>query len=215
MQSTPVVVLAGLAAGAVGALAITRFAPVPVPAAVTRAPEGRKLSYPSFWDRQFSARLASVESRLDDLALKQPAPLASEAGPLRDNAQARAEAEPLRDNAQARAAAYEANVLEQQKAVTEHNQEPIDATWASAEQQTIESALQPLLSANDSMRRVNVDCRSKTCVTRVTYASPDDALEQHSQLLRVVGKGCHGVSSTLQPPLSAGAYEAISIHYCR
>lgn len=209
-----ILIVAGGLSGAVGALLVNRFGPgtqpQPLAPSVTAvAPaaslERPALPFPPSWNQQFSARLGAVESQLE--ALQHPPT------PAKDVSASSTSDENVR--AESIAAEYEARVVKQAQLVAEHSSETYDGGWANQQQQAIEQAFAPLLAANDTVRRVDVDCRSKTCVARVRYATPDDAVDAHSQLLRVAAPGCHGITSTLQPPLSAGEYEATSIYFCR
>jgi len=207
-------IVAGALSGALGAVLVNRLALGTTPAAsaaptvastTTPAPARPAPAFPPSWNQEFSARLGAVESQLQ--ALQRPTTPGTEAGP--------AAAFDEKSRAESLAQDYEARVVKQAQLVAEHSAEPYDGGWASGQQQVIEQAFASLLTTNDRVHRVTVDCRSKTCVARVKYATPDDALDAHSQLLQVTAPGCHGISSTLQPPLSAGEYEATSIYFCR
>jgi hypothetical protein len=113
-----------------------------------------------------------------------------------------------------RQAQYGQELLHQSEVIAEHEREQRDESWAPQQSRTITELFAPAEQAA-SLRVKNVDCRSKTCVATLTYPTPDDALTGHALLAQATVAGCHGLSSTLAPPTSAGSYDVGLVYYCR
>jgi hypothetical protein len=205
--------ISGALAGAVVATIAGRIlAPAPKPTAasgprVVDAP----VMVPSSWDTRFLPRLEAVESKVALLSAGRPNTDASDGEHSTDTKVAG-------DNGERAAALeqqYELDLAHQDHVLFEHQHEPADREWARAQEQEIGRVLSEASDHGGGFRVESVDCRSKTCVAEITYPSPGDALSKRNNLSSISAKGCHGMSSALERPTSAGAYTARIIYYCR
>jgi hypothetical protein len=201
--------LVGLLAGAVGALLVSWFLSEPTPSGGRAVVEGKLAlsggAVPPGWDHRFLTRLTDVEGRLSSLEQAQPA--SEPAGSPEEDSQA-----PQSKREQERLAHYEVELAHQHDLISKHEGEPLDADWAVQREREIAEAMQSIAGED---RRVNVSCRSKTCVAEVTYPTPMDAVEAHVALATAHVERCNGTSSALEPPDSAGPYTVKVIHFCR
>jgi hypothetical protein len=173
------------------------------PPPVSRLPPG--------WDPRFSSRLAAVERRLADLDVAPDAAAATTGAP-----NARGVAEDLDDQREQEVdQQYQRDLARQRQLVEAHAAEPVDPAWAQEQTASIRAELQRALTGEHAFAVSDVDCRDKTCLARLVYPSPDDALAGRGQLAQVLVRGCHGLSSALEPPTGAGPYTTTLIYTCR
>jgi hypothetical protein len=203
----------GMTAGIAGAALFARLQPAPATPTPKLHPEERRHSsdgphpggavVPAGWDPRFLARLSQVEGELAEVksavapSFNQPEP--------RDKSEF--EQERLRS--------YQRDLDHQAQKLNEHASEARDDTWAAAQAAEFTQALAPLVVPGVSSLK-DVDCRSKSCVVQMTYASPAKALERRGDwIAQPQVKGCRGYSSALEPPTSDGPYDMVFVYNCR
>jgi hypothetical protein len=164
---------------------------------------------PPGWDHVFSARLNAVETELvqqraRSMTHEAVAPSAeiptSEAGPSR---------------VAQRAEHYEKEIQAYTKRLAEHQQESVDEDWAWEQRRRVREALETSPAEGPATRAIEVDCRSKTCLGRLTFGSPLDALRYLHLSSLPVPRGCNGLTSTPLPPQSDGSYDLTILYTCR
>lgn len=217
---TPVVVglvvAVGVISGVGGAVLATRLAPAPTTAAppvvVTSARAPSPVVPPPGWDPRFLTRFAALEADVARLsaALEAGAPPASSAPSADDHARR----EGLRGDPDVRLEQYVRELAILEGKLADHRKEPLDPDWARTEQATLTKGF---AARPDAAKRTvtSVDCRSRTCVVGLRFASPDDALEQIRDVSSVYVEGCNGIITTFPPPKGPGAYEASLVYTCR
>lgn len=201
----------GLVAGAVGALAagrLTQSAAVPAGAsAPPRAPAA--VIVPPGWDSVFSSRLNAVET---ELAEQRALPRARETlAPSADTPSGDAPS----SRADQRAEHYQKEIEAYTKRLAEHQQESVDQGWAWEQARRLRNALEPSTSEGITAQAIEIDCRSKTCVGRLTFGSPMDALRYLHLSSPPVPEGCNGMTSTPLPPKGDGPYDLTILYTCR
>ncbi len=179
----------------------TPLPPVLVPPAAPPAPVP-----PPGWDPRFLTRFAALEADVARLAaaLDGGAPAADE----------HARKDALRGDPDVRIEHYVRDLGVLEKKLTEHRQEARDPEWARGEEATLTKGF---AARPDAAKRTvtSVECRSRTCVVNLRFASPDDAVEQMREVSSVYVEGCSGIITTLPPPTGPGAYEAAILYTCR
>jgi hypothetical protein len=91
--------------------------------------------------------------------------------------------------------------------VSDHEQEELDPGWAPMVTEKLGRAFEPAASTGKAKVK-DLDCRSKTCVARLTFATPMDALQYlASGEPKLNGPGFGGMTSTPEPPTGPGAYD--------
>jgi hypothetical protein len=112
-------------------------------------------------------------------------------------------------------AEYEREIAAQRQALQEHDREVLDENWARAQSGAMRDQLSSITPLNQHFQVANVDCRSKTCIVQLVSATPDDALEYRGDIHHALPMGCHGMSSSLEPPTAPGPYKTTLIYTCR
>jgi hypothetical protein len=110
---------------------------------------------------------------------------------------------------------YELDLLHQRQVIAQHETEPSDPGWARVQAAAIHDVLAAAIDRARPFQIDSVDCRNKTCVARLIYETPDDALEHRGKIGKALVEGCNGISSSLEPPTSPGLYDVKVIYYCR
>jgi hypothetical protein len=210
---TPVVlglvVVVGVLSGVGGALVATRNQPAPaasmpaptVHAALAPAPTP---SPPPGWDPRFLSRFTALEADVARLASALDGGAPSAAREPSDD----------RGPGDTRLEQYVRELGALDARLAQHASEPLDPGWAKGEATILEKGF--AASAGAGRRSVvGVDCRSRTCVVRLRFASPDDAVEQTRQISSVYVEGCNGLITTLPPPTGTGPYEVPVFYTCR
>jgi len=201
MKHTLWTIALGLAAGMAGALVVKQLS-APLPAvAVLSAPKPMRdappMVVPPGWDARYLSRLATVEERVNALdAANKP-----QATPAATAKEEEREAHYLREQET------------QNSKLATHQQEPLDASWAGTQEQSMRDALS-VAGNRPQPQAIRIDCRSKSCVADATFASPSEALV-YLRNVPPVPHGCQGVTSTPMPPSSDGAYTLTFIYNCR
>jgi hypothetical protein len=205
--------LAGLL-GAVAAAAITGRVARPDhperPPAAPRAP-----IVPPGWDPRVGEQVASLERRMTTaeaaLGRQLARPAAGAAAPEHGS---RAETRP-QPREQGRLEHYQRQLETYARRVEDHQKEPIDSAWSAQAAESIRSQL----SGSDQARSFelkDVDCRSKTCLATLTFASPAEALVFVAQAdSRVMSRACNYWSITPPPPAGEGRYDLPIYYDCR
>jgi hypothetical protein len=192
---------AGLAGAMYGAhLSASKVAPPPHEEPTPPQRPSPVSAVPPGWNRAFLSRLGALETKVErvehDVARAAAAPVDEE----REAA--------LEDH-------YRASLVELEGELRQHAREPVDSTWATAANAEISRTLGENVDAKYPFEVVSVDCRTQTCVAQVRYRTPDDAVSNQQELLRIHPASCHGLRTTLVPPTSASNYETPVIYYCR
>jgi len=212
MRALFVTAALGAAFGAAIAISVTTLrsprerATPPPPAAVTTP-----VVIPSSWDRRFLTRLSEVESRLQDLEKKPPSMEKGEPAPPRPPDPSEASTARTREIEQQ----YLDDLERQATKLSEHNQEPLDETWARPQGELITRAFNAAVTPEHPLQVRRVDCKKATCVAELVYPSPTDAVADRDVLTRTFIAGCHGLSSALNPPTGPGEYSTTIIYNCR
>jgi hypothetical protein len=113
---------------------------------------------------------------------------------------------------------YQKEVAYHTQLLAEHGQEPIDQAWSWEQSQTVRTAFEmdparlPGLSAPD---RLQVDCRSKTCIAKLTFPSSPEGLRYLHMQHIPMPVGCNGMTSTPLPHKGNGPYDLNIIYTCR
>lgn len=202
------VIAIGLASGALGALMVTRLgAPASTQAALSTAARSEvqppRRIVPPGWDPRFLERLDAVEQQVAELGdSKSLGEQDGTADAWRDK--------PASAREQERLAHYQQELASQEQLLADHSVESLDAAWATPLQRELAAKVQ---AGSAGAEAVDVDCRSKTCIVRIRYPSPSEALAHTDQLPSVAG--CPGITSTPPPPTSAGTYELLAVYHCR
>jgi hypothetical protein len=208
MKAPILVIAVGLVSGTVGAVVAGRFGvdrpqsrglpqADPRPAAPAVVPPG--------WDPRFLGRLNDVEEQVQALkakAAQTDAEVSSPSGAVEVN---RREAERLEH--------YRAELQSRAAMMAEHDHEPIDNSWASAETDELTRAL----TARKLGGEVKLaDCRSKTCAVTLSFPTPSSAIVSLNRNASDLGvAGCLGYVAIPTPPESAGSYDLTIIYNCR
>jgi hypothetical protein len=202
-----VVSAVGAIAGVSGSLLASRYSVRPAPPVVAAAPIEPFM--PPGWQLRNNERLAAVESQLASL----PAVSANKA-PTAPKPDSPLDAEALlQQRATEREQQYRVEIDAQSQRVAEHAREARDEAWAAGE----ETAMRELLAAEKGKPRfeiVRADCRQKSCVSELRFATPDDALAYLRPPLAVPA-GCKGMISTPTPPRDEGSYDLTLYFNCR
>jgi hypothetical protein len=200
MRSPFMVVLLGLASGALGAALMGRLSgsheTARAPARVQRAAAQDPVITPPGWDPRFLSRL--------------PPPAAPPAAPA---PAAPAAEHAVADKEREREQHYRDELEHRESELANHDAEALDHAWADSEGATVRDALSSV--GNGVYTVKSVDCRSKTCVAELTYPSPAQAVARHAVIGNAAPAGCHGMFSALTPPTSDGLYDTTVIYYCR
>lgn len=193
----------GVVAGIAGALiASGRSASSPA-SSVERAPPTGDVAHadrgarmaavvvPPGWDARYLARVDDLAARLDAVEARgEPAPSPTPA-PTSSERQ------------QARAAHYRQELATQEQRVADHEREELDPAWASASAARVRAAADALGAAPRA-----IDCRSRTCVASLRFATPTAGLEfLRSREASQLARGFSGLASTPTPPDAASDYE--------
>jgi hypothetical protein len=109
---------------------------------------------------------------------------------------------------------YERDLDSQAQKLVEHGNERLDHAWAAGQSADMTSALEAAMSKDHPFQVASVDCRSATCVARLNYASPEEALQDVDTLMRAHIPTCSGMLSALPPPSGPGAYTRTIIYDC-
>jgi hypothetical protein len=109
---------------------------------------------------------------------------------------------------------YERDLDDQAQKLVEHDNERLDHQWASGQSAAMATAFEAAVSKEHPFKLAGVDCRSATCVARLTYASPEEALKDVDSLMRVHIPTCSGMLSALPPPSGPGEYTRTVIFDC-
>jgi hypothetical protein len=201
----------GLVAGIVGALAAGRLAQSggvqSTASALPHAPAG--VIVPPGWDQVFSARLNAVET---ELVQQHARPMTHEA--VAPSAETPSSG-PGPSRPEQRALHYEKEIEAYTKRLAEHQQESVDEGWAWEQGRRLRETLETSTGEAPATRAIAVDCRSKTCVGRLTFDSPLDALRYLHLSSLPVPQGCNGLTSTPLPPRGNGAYDLTILYTCR
>jgi hypothetical protein len=203
MRQSLIIVVTGLVAGTAGALVtarLTEHAPGTAPLA-SPAPIPHGAIVPPGWNATLETRLGRVERALAD---SHEAPT-TEAAPR--------PSEPTTNREQERVEQYQKELALREELLASHEREPRDAAQAIELERTLQAALQPsALQAKGEVREV--DCRAKTCLVAVDFASPLSALQYiQGDPLPVVPQ-CSGTISIPQPPSGDGPYRLSIVYSC-
>jgi hypothetical protein len=201
-------VVVGVLSGVGGAILATRNQPAPAASTppaqsppVTPAPPP---SPPPGWDPRFLSRFTGLEADVARLASTLDSGAANVARESTDD----------RGAPDARLEQYVRELAALDTRLAQHASEPVDPGWARGEATVLEKGF--AASAGAGTRTVaGVDCRSRTCVVHLRFASPDDAVEQTRQISSVYVDGCNGIITTLPPPTGTGPYEVPVFYTCR
>jgi len=192
MQNRLITIAVGLAAGVAGAAIFTARAPqarAPLPAVASGAPRGHEARavptpgpiIPPGWDRRYLERMNELEGKLQALEGR---------------------GEPT-EREQEKLAHYERELSTQNARLADHDREEVDATWSSAGAERLRSAADKIGVATRA-----IDCRSRTCVARLRFASPEAGLAfLHSPTMSKLVVGFTSMTSTPTPPTSPGDYD--------
>lgn len=201
-----VMLVLGSGSGVAGAVAYSHFSQDSKPEV---APERRPaapqpLVIPPGWNLKFASRLSDVEEKLDALdALDTAVPEPSE--DLEESAELTREEE--------RAEHYQQELDFRDQKLTEHEQEPLDAAWATPQMDTMQRTLDQAFQ--DTAETTSVDCRSATCTATLTFPAPSDALAAISRNDSFDTPGCSGMIAIPTPPEGEGPYELTLWYNCR
>jgi hypothetical protein len=213
---TPLLVAGtGLVAGVAGALLTTALTgraslgPV-MPVHAVHDSDPPHVIIPPGWDPSFSARLASVESQIGQVAAgapRTPTPATLSPAPDVDPVTAKAAFE------SERAEHYRIELAYREQLLAEHDAEPLDRQWSASQSRAVRDALSKD-SASRQFEVKDVDCRDATCVARLTFPSSLEAL-RYLRKAPVASTGCKGLTSTPTPPSGDGSYELTLFYNCR
>jgi hypothetical protein len=168
-----------LIGGAVGALLVSFFGPLskaePVQQAAARSTDAQQhLDSLSTGQANTHARLAALEMETRLLA---------SANAARDHGASSAE---LADPANAPHRQTEEEERQANEAqLAAHAAEPVDVAWALAKSQSVTIALDGLNSPGN-MQVSKLECRSKTCLARLSWPTRSDALESRKQVVALL-----------------------------
>jgi hypothetical protein len=179
-------------------------APAPQPVHPERVDGSARL--PPGWDPRFAERLARVEQQVAQSAVQTRPAVAPEGEPPR---------EPQDDREQLRSEQYQQELTDLRQALDEHAREPFDSSWAPDQERSIDQAFAKQVDSKAGAKLENVDCRSKTCVAKVSFPTPDDAVMHLVALSDASAPGCGGLSITLEPPSAPGRYQIKAVYHCR
>lgn len=160
--------------------------PVPAPSAPSAALAQAPL------DDATAARLRALERRVMELSSRPtpapaPAPqLQAQPAPVREP-----DHDPLPPDPKAQEAMVHAAFEQQVEAAL---RDPVDAAWASTAGRTLHGELQALRGNDERYRIVRVDCRTRTCLAELDFATFADARSQLGRI--VVQTNLEGCGST-------------------
>jgi hypothetical protein len=209
------IVATGIVSGVVGAVIAGRMTAPGVASPALSAPlrPPAPIIVPPGWDSNWSARLDRVEN---DLAVHrlQPASVADRGDP---SAESSPPPQSARERAEERLSHYQREVALHTQRLAEHSLETIDPSWSWQQGQTVHQSFETDPArphGTAAPQRVQVDCRSKTCIAKLTFPTPMAGLEYlHSNLPSPAG--CNGMASTPLPPKDNGAYDLDVVYFCR
>ncbi len=202
--------------GAAAATLVTVLQSRPVPVMAAERPSiALPVHMPAGWDKRFVGRLSGMESRLSALENAKPEADRANAGPADSPDR---EADTSAAMAQRKAELdlqYQRDLDQQAQKLIEHDNERVDEAWASGQKAVISSAFEAAVSKEHPFKLTRVECRSATCVAGLTYASPEEALQDVDALMRANVLTCARKFSALTPPAGPGEYTRTVIYDCR
>jgi len=194
MQGRLINIAIGLVAGVCGALVVGARSSSPQPivpttaAAEVASDRGERMPppiVPPGWDARYLDRVNELAARVDAI-------------------EARTEpAAPLTEREQGRPEHYRRELETQQARVADHEREELDASWATTGAERVRAAAGEL-----GVMLQTIDCRSKTCVASLRFATPMAGLTfLRSREMSQLGRGFSGLTSTPTPPTAASDYD--------
>lgn len=216
-MSLRIAIIAGVVGslfGGVAAIAVTKLDSPPKARVVAERASvvAPPVHIPSSWDPRFLSRISDVEARLG--TLESTATAATRTAPSEEPSPV-GESDWKAVRKAATDEQYRQDLDTQNKKLRDHEQEPFDRAWSRSQSEVITQAFSGAVGKQQLLRVGRVDCRTNTCIAELVYQSPDDALADRSLLTQTVVAGCHGLSSALTPPTSAGEYTTTVIYDCR
>jgi hypothetical protein len=174
---------------------------------VNRAPE-HQVIVPPRWDAILHARVANLESRVDDLGAAMTAQgQASAAAPT-------PAAEPVPPRERERTEQYEKELAYREQLLGEHEREAVERAWAGPQSDALTRSLAEK-AGGQPVEVKSVDCRQTSCVATLAFPNPMSALTYLQDTRHLVAPGCRGFTAIPTPPGDDGPYE-LSVHYnCR